>query len=277
MANIKDPYHIDGQLHVSGRTKFLLEHPLPAGTLFMAIKHSPVAHGEIININTEAALKIPGVSGVYTYKDIPGFNQIGAIALDEPLLPEKEILYIGQPVAIVVCDDESVCKRAVDAIELKIKELKPILTIDDAEAAGTFFDYRQKVERGKPGEEFGKCDFVLEDVITGGAQDHMYLETQRVLAVPDEGNHFTIYPATQSPTEIQTIVARVLGLQSKDITVDVKRLGGAFGGKERKATIFASLASLAAYHTRRPVAYIMSRQDDMRFTGKRHPFRVKYK
>ncbi len=277
MNTKKEPYHIDGELHVSGRTKFLTENGLPAGTTYMGIKFSEVAHGKILGIDCEEARNLDGVVGVFTYKDIPGFNQIGAIALDEPLLPEDEVMYIGQPLAIVICSGEEVCEKAVAAIKVDIEELPPVLTIDDAERNDSFFEYRQKVERGNPEEELKKCDFVLEDTIEGGAQDHMYLETQRVLVVPDEGKHFFVYPASQSPTEIQTIVARVLGLDSKDITVDVKRLGGAFGGKERKATIFACLAAMASYHTGCPVLYIMSRQDDMKFTGKRHPFRVRYK
>ena len=277
MKQEKNITHIDGELHVTGKTKYLLESPLPQGSLIMQPVYSTYASADILEINYDEALSVPGVVRVLTHKDIPGINQIGVIEFDEPLLPENKVSYIGQPVAIIVCTNKESCTNALSKIKIKYNPYTPILTIEDAETKNSFFDYKQEVKRGNPDKAFDKCDYIIEDEITGGAQDHLYLETQRVLVVPDEGNHYFIYSATQSPTEIQSVVSRILGIKSKDITVDVKRLGGAFGGKERKATIFASLAALASYHTGKPVYFIMSRQDDMKFTGKRHPFKTRYK
>ena len=273
----KSPYHINGRLHVTGQTRFTLDENKPSGMLYMKIIFSEHAHAKIITFNSYEASKIPGITAIYTYKDIPGENQIGVVLRDEPLLPENEVTYVGQPVAIVVGNTLSACKKAVQAIEITYEPLEHTLSINDALKKNLVIGKENRLQRGTPETEWNKCPHILEGVIKGGGQEHLYLETQRVRVLPDEDNHFIIHSATQSPTEIQEVCAHILNLTSKDITVDVKRLGGAFGGKERNATIYAALAALASYRTQMPVEFELERHEDIPFTGKRHPFQTKYK
>ncbi len=273
----KQPHHINGKLHVTGQTRFILDEIKPSGLLYMKILYSVHARAKIVSVNTFDALKTEGVVGIYTAKDVPGKNQIGVVMHDEPLLPSNEVSYVGQPVAIVVGESPRACKRAVDAINVTYEPLTPVLTIEDALEKGMVIGEENLLKKGNPEAVWEKCPNIIEGEVRGGGQEHLYLETQRTRVVPDEDNHYYVYAGTQSPSETQEICARVLNLNAKDITVEVKRLGGAFGGKERSSVIFSALAALASYKTGKPVEFEMSRHDDIAYTGKRHPFVTKYK
>lgn len=272
-----NPDHLSGELHVTGRTKFIFDELKPVNMLKMKLLHSKYANAEILSIDFSEAEKIAGVIKIFTAKDIPGENQIGVIVKDEPLLPDKKTSFVGQPIAAVVGETIDACNEAIKKINIKYKELKPILSIEEALKNNSIIDKEQKIKTGNPKKYFDKCDNILQGIFKGGGQEHLYLETQRSIVIPDEGNHFFVYSATQSPSEIQDVTARILNLKRKDITVDVKRLGGAFGGKERSATIWAALTALACFLTKRPVEFKLTRIEDIKYTGKRHPFETHYK
>ena len=273
----KSPYHINGKLHVTGQTRFTLDENKPSGLLYMKILFSTQAHARIVSVNFYEAQTLPGVREIFTYKDIPGENQTGVAVHDEPLLPEDEVTYAGQPVAVVVGESPEICKKAVNCIDVRYEPLETVFTIEEALKKNSVLGKENALKKGDPEAMWEKCPHILEGEFSGGGQEHLYLETQRVHVVPDEDYHFYVYSATQAPTEIQEVCARVLNLTSKDITVDVKRLGGAFGGKERNSTIYTALAAVAAYRTGNPVEFEMERHEDIRFTGKRHPFKTHYK
>ncbi len=273
----KAPYHINGKLHVTGQTRFTLDEPKPAGMLYLKILFSKYARAKIVSVNTYDAGNIPGVKGVFTATDIPGENQIGVVMRDEPLLPAGEVSYVGQPVAIVVAESPGICKQALQKINVVYEPLEPVLTIEEALNKNLTIGDENVLEKGSVHGQWDKCPNIIEGEVRGGGQEHLYMETQRTRVVPDEGNHFYIYAGTQSPTETQEICARVLNLASKDFTVDVKRLGGAFGGKERNSVIYSALTALASYKTGRAVEFEMERHEDIAYTGKRHPFVTKYK
>lgn len=273
----ENPMHIAGELHVSGRSRFISDEPVLPGMCYIKPVSSPFARAKIVSMNTDRACEVPGVIAVLTVDDIPGENQIGSKIKDEPLLPRGETGYMGQPVALVVAESlESACK-AVPLVEVEYKELEPVLTIDHALSLESFLGPILKIERGDVDKAFASAEFVLEGVIETGSQEHLYFESQRTRAVPGEDQEITLYSATQAPAEVQEIAARVLGVASKDITVDVRRLGGAFGGKESVATLWACLAAFACQAVKRPVELKLSRIDDMRWTGKRHPFESRYR
>lgn len=272
-----NPDHLSGELHVSGRTKFIFDELKPANMLKMKLLHSKYAKAEILSLDFSEAEKIAGIVKIFSAKDIPGENQIGVVFKDEPLLADKKTTFVGQPIAAVVGESIEVCNKAVKKIIIKYKELKPIFSIKEALEKNSIIDKEQKIKNGNPEKYFPKCDHILEGVVEGGGQEHLYLETQCSIVIPDEGNHYFVYSATQAPSEIQNITARILNLERKDITVDVKRLGGAFGGKERSATIWAALTALACLLTKKPVEFILTRIEDIKYTGKRHPFETHYK
>ncbi|MBI5529052.1 MAG: molybdopterin-dependent oxidoreductase [Deltaproteobacteria bacterium] len=271
------PLHLSGELHVTGRTRFVADEPRPDGMLFVKCVGSPFAHAKILSIDPAPALSSEGVRAVLSAGDIPGENQIGHAFLDEPLFPVGEAMWLGQPLAIVVADDPEHAREAAALVGVECEELPPVLSIDEALAKGDLYAPERRIVRGDVDRAWEKCDHVVEGVVGSGSQEHLYLETQVCRAVPGEDGETTLFSATQATAEVQEIAARVLGVDRKDVTVDVRRLGGAFGGKERAATIWACLAALAAFKTRRPVELRLTRHEDMRWTGKRHPFESRYK
>ncbi|MBU0509786.1 molybdopterin-dependent oxidoreductase, partial [bacterium] len=264
-------------LHVKGQSRFICDEPKPEKLCYVGIVTSPHAHARIVQIGTAAACKIPGVLAVITWRDIPGENQIGGKIKDEPLLPEAEVSYVGQPVAVVVAETHEIAAHARTLVSIEYEELELILTIAEARRANSLLAPEFGLSRGDVEKAFAESEMILEGVVTSDSQEHVYFETQRVRAIPGEGNEITLFAGTQSPSEVQQVAARVLGLDRKDVTVDVKRLGGAFGGKESAASLWACLAALACHHTKRPIELKLSRTEDMAWTGKRHPFESSYR
>lgn len=271
-----EPFHISGPLHVTGRSRFVVDEPRPEGLCFLKVFASPFARARILSLDTRDAEAAPGVLGVFTHKDIPGENQIGHAVLDEPLFPVKETAYAGQPLAVVAGETEEAAERGVKLIRARFQELDPVLTVGQALEKGELYAPERRIVCGDVERGFRESEHVIEGKVETGGQEHLYLETQACRAVPGEDNEIILYCATQSTAEVQEVAARVLGVDSKDVTVDVRRLGGAFGGKERAATIWACLAALACRKLRRPVELSLSRHEDMAWTGKRHPYLIRY-
>lgn len=269
--------HLSAHLHVTGRSRFITDEPVPPGMLQVKVLVSPHAHARIRAIALDRARAMPGVAAVLTARDIPGENQIGMVIKDEPLLAQDKVCYVGQPVAIVVGRTAAEAAEAARAIEVTYEPLAPVFEAEQALKLGSLYAPERKIERGDIAAGFAAAEFTLDGSIVTGSQEHMYLETQRTRAIPGEDQEVLLFPATQSPGEVQEVAARVLGLDRKDVTVDVKRLGGGFGGKESGATLWACLAALACHRTRRPVELCLTRVEDMSWTGKRHPFHIKYR
>jgi len=273
----RPPRHLSGHLHVTGQSLFIGEGSLPAGLLHLKVLVSQLPHARILKIDGCRAKNLPDVKAVLTWRDIRGENQIGHAIKDEPLLPETEVYYAGQPVALVAAESSLAAERALAHVTIEYQELEPLLTIEAALARRSFYVPPRIIERGDVESALSRCDHVLEGEVSSGAQEHFYLETQVCLAVPNEDRGMTLYAATQSTAEVQEVAARILGVNSKEITVDVPRLGGGFGGKERQATLWACLTALASQQTGRPVLLRLSRHQDMAWTGKRHPFMSRYR
>jgi xanthine dehydrogenase large subunit len=263
--------------HTRGESIFVGDLPDPPGLLHAAVLASPIPHGRIVRLDTTPATEIDGVECVLTAADIPGENQIGGIVQDEPLLAESEVHFAGQPIVAVVADSPRRARQAAAAIEVEFDELPGVFDPRQAAAAGTLIVPSRTFSLGNVDESWSSCEVVVEGSAESGGQEHLYLETQGALVLPQEGKRLRILSSTQAPTAVQRITARVLGLSMNDIEVDVARLGGAFGGKEDQATPWAAIASLAALHLRRPVRIALSRIEDMRMTGKRHPYSSDYK
>lgn len=269
--------HINGKLHLTGSSRFIADEiPLPE-MLYTKFLFSPVAHANIMELDTSESITIPGVEKVVTASDIPGINQIGLVIQDEPLFPEKEIMYMGQPLAMVLATSEKIAEAAVKLIHLKYEELPPIFEIDEADEKGEWYIPEKKIECGDVQKALSEADFTLQGITETPTQEHFYLETQRCRAIPGEDRQIILYTATQSTMEVQEVVSRLLNLPANRIIVEVPRLGGAFGGKERGATIWAAMAALGCFLTHKPVQVLLEREEDMRSTGKRHPFQGRWK
>ncbi|HPF69522.1 MAG TPA: molybdopterin-dependent oxidoreductase [Candidatus Krumholzibacteria bacterium] len=262
----------DRILHVRGESVFVDDLPAPAGCLEAAVLGSPVAHGRIVRLDVTQALAVEGVAAVLTAADIPGENQTGTIILDEPALADGAVHCVGQPVAVVLADSATVARRARKLIELEIEALPAVLDPREAAALGHHIIPPRTFACGDVDGAWAACAHVVSGRADSGGQEHFYLETQAALAVPAENGTLLVHSATQAPTAVQRVVARVLGLPMHAVQVDVRRLGGGFGGKEEQATPWAVLAALGAQATGRPVRLVLDRADDMVMTGKRHPY-----
>ena len=269
--------NIDIEKHVRGESQFIDDINVPEGTLYAAVFDSTIAHGKILNINVEEAKLIPGVRALLTSNDIPGKNQVGGIIPDETLFAEDEVHFVGEPIGIVVADSLEIAKNAATKIEIEYKELPAVFNPREAYENGKLIMPPRIFSFGNVEEAWDKCDVVIEGKVESGGQEHLYLETQGSIAIPEEGGKIKLISATQSPTTLQRTAARVLGVEMNNIEVDVLRLGGAFGGKEDQATHWAVMSALAAHKLGKPVKLVLNRMDDIRMTGKRHPYSSDYK
>nr|VFK68034.1 MAG: Aldehyde oxidase and xanthine dehydrogenase, a/b hammerhead domain [Candidatus Kentron sp. UNK]VFK73314.1 MAG: Aldehyde oxidase and xanthine dehydrogenase, a/b hammerhead domain [Candidatus Kentron sp. UNK] len=267
----------DTVLHVRGESQFIDDIPAPEGMLHAAIFSSPIAHGKLTKLDVAAAEQAEGIHGVFTAEDIPGENQIGNIIPDEPLLATGKVVYVGQPIAIVVGESAEMARAAARMIETKFEALPAIFDARDAHARGQLIVPLRTFSLGNVDDVWQECHVVAEGTAESGGQEHIYLETQRALAYPTESGGVKVMSSTQSPNAVQSVIARVLGIPMHRIEVDVPRLGGGFGGKEEQATPWATMVALAAFRLKRPVKLVLSREEDMRMTGKRHPYSSDFK
>ena len=273
-----DVIHESAHLHVTGGATFTDDMPELAGTLYAALIKSPVAHGELIGdgIDREAILKEHGVVAVYTAKDIPGENNCGPIVHDDPFLAVGKVEFLGQAVAVVVAREMLYAREAAHKAKVLVKELPPILTIDEAMAAQSFVMPAKGITRGNASEAIAKAPRKVKGSTETGQQEQFYMEGQITYAVPREDGQLTLYSSTQHPDGNQREAAAALNLSTNDVEVICRRMGGGFGGKEGNASIFSQSAALAAFKLQKPVKLRVNRDDDMMITGKRHDFRIDY-
>jgi xanthine dehydrogenase large subunit len=264
--------NIELKSHVRGESLFVEDLPTPSETLHGVVFGSPVACGFIQELDCSKALASPGVTAVLTAQDIPGENQVGIILADEPLLAAQGVAYAGQPLALVLAGDIVSARAAAAKIEVRIDAFEPLLDPREAATEGELFHPPRTFRLGDTTKTWEDCAHIFSGSTQTGGQEHLCLETQSALALPGEHGGIRIWSATQSPTVVQSACAKVLGLPMNRVEVDVGRIGGGFGGKESQATPWAVMAALGAFTTQRPVKLVLDRMEDMRLTGKRHPY-----
>ncbi len=269
--------NIDAYTHVRGESLYVDDVTVRQGTLFGLVFDAPKAHGKIKNVDYSKAEQLPGVARIFTHKDVPGENQIGGIIPDEPLFAEDEVHFWGQPIALIVAESEFIARKARKLIQIEIEELPVITTAGHAKAKGSFINAPRSFILGDTGNAFADCAYIFEGDTFSNGQEHLYLEAQGAYAEPLENGTIKITSSTQGPTAVQKTTAKVLGLSMHKIEVDVTRLGGGFGGKEDQATPWGVMAALATYHLKEAVKLILNRHDDLRMTGKRHPYESTFK
>jgi xanthine dehydrogenase large subunit len=268
--------HDSAHGHVTGQALYLDDLPIVPGTLEAALVLSPHAHARILRVDLSRALAAPGVIAAVTAADIPGKNDIAPIRSDEPLLPGEVVTYDGQPVVAIAAATLDLARAAAKLVDITYAPLPAVLSIEQAMAQELYVSPPQTMARGDLAAGFAAAAHRLAGEARCGGQDHFYLEGQIALATPGETGDMHVLSSTQHPTEVQRGVAHLLGLPFAAVTAEVRRMGGAFGGKESQATLIAGIAALLAWKTRRPVKLRLPRDDDMRATGKRHPFLVRY-
>ncbi|MDK3017397.1 xanthine dehydrogenase molybdopterin binding subunit [Pseudodonghicola flavimaris] len=270
--------HDAARLHVTGAARYIDDIPTPRGTLHLAFGLSPVACGALEAMDLAAVRAAPGVVAVLTAADLPFANDVSPSIHDEPLLATDRVHYVGQPLFLVVAESHIAARRAAKLGDIRIAEEEPILTIDQALAADSRFEGGAVIwEKGDAASAIAASAHVVEGSFEIGGQEHFYLEGQAALALPQEGGDMVVHSSTQHPTEIQHKVAEALGLPMHGVRVEVRRMGGGFGGKESQGNALAVSCAVAARLTGRPCKMRYDRDDDMIITGKRHDFRISYR
>ena len=269
--------NIDAAQHTRGESVYLDDIPLVEGTLFLSVFTSPIAHGKINSIDISGAANLAGVKHVLLANDISGENQIGGILPDEPLLAEDEVHFIGMPIALVLAENEYIARDALNYIQIDITPLPVITCPREAVKQNQLIIPPRTFNLGDIDASWDKCEHIIEGKADSGGQEHLYIETNGAYAIPLEHGSLKIYSSTQGPTAVQRSIARVLGVPMHKIEIDVTRLGGGFGGKEDQATPWAVMVSLASTLTKKPVKISVSRHDDLKITGKRHPYSSDFK
>ena len=269
--SIEKVFHESATAHVSGRAEYIDDRTPLVGELFVDVAFSPVAHGRIRSIDISEALKIDGVLAVYLAADLH-FNTWGTIFHDQPYLADQLVQYAGEAVAIVVATSREVLLPAKKKIVISIEELEPTLSITQAREKKMFIGPLRKIKKGSPETAMAAAQHRLKGRITMQGQDHFYLESQACIVYPKEDGQLEIHSSSQHPSEVQHMVAEALNLKFHQVVCIVKRMGGAFGGKESQAGPFAVYAALVAQKLNRPARLILTKDDDMQITGKRNPF-----
>ena len=275
MTNVvhKPHPHDSGPLHVTGTAPYVDDLPTPANALHACFGLSPVGPATIEALDLSAVWAAPGVVDVVTAADIPGENNAGPVVHDEPLLADGTILFPGQALFCVFAETRVQARKAARLFELKSTDLPAIATVDDAVEANSFLHDPLVFKRGDVNQAIEDADHSSTSRLYIGGQEHFYLEGQGSLALPSaDGLH--IISSTQHPSEIQDLTAEALGISAAEVTVEVRRMGGAFGGKETQAAPLSIIAALGARRTGRAVRFRLDRDDDFILTGKRHDFRA---
>ena len=267
--------HESGSKHVSGYANYIDDIIEPEGTLYGAIGYSKKAHALITKLNLNEVWKSEGVVSVVTYKDIPGRNDVGPVYDGDPIFPKKAE-YFGQPLFAVAATSTELARKAVLKAKITYKNLKPIIDVKEALRKKLFVLKGRKIKRGNPLKKIKKAKNYLKNSFSLGSQEHFYLEGQIAFVIPQEDNDFKVYSSTQHPSETQQIIAKMLNQKNNSINVEVRRVGGGFGGKETQSFIFAAICTLLSKKTKQPVKLKIDRDDDIIITGKRHDFYSDY-
>ncbi|MCA3443812.1 MAG: xanthine dehydrogenase molybdopterin binding subunit [Rhodobacter sp.] len=270
--------HDAAALHVTGQARYTDDIPTPAGTLHLAFGLSAIAYGTITGMDLSAVRAAPGVVAVLSAAELPDMPDCSPSAHDEPLLATGTVHYLGQPVFLVIAESHLAARRAARLGVIRCTERPALLTVDQALAANSRFEAGPVIwARGDAAAAIAAAPHRVEGQIEVGGQEHFYLEGQVALALPQEGGDMVVHSSTQHPTEVQHKVADALHLPMSAVRVEVRRMGGGFGGKESQGNALAVACAVAARATGRPCKMRYDRDDDMIITGKRHDLRIFYR
>jgi xanthine dehydrogenase large subunit len=268
--------HDSAARHVAGTAVYTDDIVEPVGTLEAFVALSTRAHARVTGLDVARVRQVPGVAAVLTAEDVPGVNDVGPVFAGDPIFAPGLVEYAGQSLFAVVADSVKTARAAAALAEITYDELPGHVTIEQALAAGSFVLPTERMRRGAPDAALARAPHRLAGRLEIGGQDHFYLEGQVALALPGEDGDMLVVSSTQHPSEVQHLVARALGRPDNAVTIEVRRMGGGFGGKETQPALIAAIAALAARKTGRPVKLRLDRDDDMKLTGKRHDFRADY-
>jgi len=268
--------HDSAHLHVSGEATYTDDIPEPRDLLHLAIGMSERAHARIKSMDLRAVRDAPGVVAVIAAKDIPGANNFGPVLHDDPIFADGLVQYVGQSVFAVAAETVDQARKAARMARIEYEDLEAILDTMDAVEKKSFVLPSETLTKGDSARALEDAANRLQGRVKLGGQDQFYLEGQIAMTLPREDGDLFVYSSTQHPGEVQHLVAAAIGKHSKDIVVECRRMGGAFGGKESQPGLIACVAALMSQRTGRACKLRLDRDDDMKMTGKRHDFVIDY-
>jgi len=269
--------HMAADLQVSGEAGYTDDIKLSSDALVAVLVTSSKPHARLTRVDASKALEVPGVVAYFGAKDVPGSNFIGPVVQDEEVFATEYVTAVGQPIGVIVAEDEGAARRAVRLVDVGYEDLPAIMSCEEAYEAGSYYNYTPKILSGDPEGALAKADHVIEGTFKLGGQEHFYLEPQNCCVIPHENDELTLYASTQAPSKHQKAVALTLGVPLHKIVSKTKRVGGGFGGKETRSIYMHCCAAVPAHHLRRPVRLCLDRDEDMQSTGHRHAFMCHYK
>jgi xanthine dehydrogenase large subunit len=273
----KSHKHESAERHVSGQARYIDDMPEAANIHHVAVGVSSVTTGSILSIDLSQVRASEGVIDVITVDDIPGHKDIGPVFPGDPLLAGTEILYHSQPIFAVLASSVNLARQATLKANIVISPTPACLTVDQAKEQENFVRPPHFMRRGDFQQRYDQSPIHIEGEMIIGGQEHMYLEGQISMAIPEEEDRMLVYSSSQHPSEVQKLIAEVLGIKLHKVVVDMRRMGGGFGGKETQAAQWACLAAIFASRNRVAVKLRLPRMLDMMATGKRHPFENRFK
>ena len=252
------------------------------GLLQVRFLRSPHPHADIVKIDIDEALKLPGVAGIFTAEDIPGDDMTGVIIRDQPYLARGKVRYKGEPVAIVAGESAHAIEQALEKIKVEYRP-RPAL-FDPLEALKPGAErihqdgnlmFQMRLKKGDVEEGFKGADIVIERSYKTGFIEHAYLEPEAGISYIDDMGRLTLEVSTQTPFADRSDVARILGIPPEEVRVIQSATGGGFGGKLEPA-IQPALA-LVTHKLSRPARMVFSRRESFIGTTKRHPMTIHLK
>ncbi|MDB9804452.1 xanthine dehydrogenase molybdopterin binding subunit [bacterium] len=273
-----DLRHDSAIKYVTGRADYCDDIAEPVGTLHAYLGLSTRAHAMLHDVDLSDVRTAPGVVGVLTAQDLPGSNDISPTGRnDEPIFATEKVEFWGQPMFAVIAETRCAARRAAKLAQVIYEDLPHALDVQSVQDAGLgYVTPPLTLKRGEAVQEMEKAIHRIKGKFTVGGQDHLYLEGHIAFAIPGEDDDVTVHSSTQHPSEAQHMVAHVLGVPSNAVTINVRRMGGGFGGKETQMNLFCAVAAVAAKKWNRAVKIRPDRDDDMSATGKRHDFVIDY-
>ncbi|CAD5257221.1 MULTISPECIES: xanthine dehydrogenase molybdopterin binding subunit [Halomonadaceae] len=270
-------FHESAEKHVTGKAAYIDDLVLPADALHVALGLSPVAHGTLTQLDLSKVKEAPGVVDVITFHEVPGHTDIGPVFPGDPIFVDQAISYAGQCLFAVAATSLQAARRAVKLAAISIDEQPASLDPVAATEREEFVRPTHVQTRGDWQQALDQAEQLIEGELFVGGQEHFYLEGQACVVHPTEDEGVVVHTSNQHPSETQKLVAEVLDIPFHAVTVEVRRMGGGFGGKETQASPWACIAAIIAHRTGKTVRLRLPRSEDMRATGKRHPFHNRYR
>lgn len=266
------PVHESAIKHVTGQAVYIDDMPEWPNELHVATGLSTEAHADIVSINLDKVRAYPGVVDVIVQADIPGEVDVSPVLSGDLLLADDFVHFIGQAIFAVAATSLRAAKQAVALAEIEYKPREATLHPRQSLERQEFVLPTHTISCGDAKGALETAPNKLKSDMYIKGQEHFYLEGQISVATPNEDGGVQVFASSQHPAEVQKLVARVLGLPVAQVLVEVRRMGGGFGGKESQAAVLGCMAAVLAVRNSCPVKYRMPRQDDMVQTGKRHDF-----